>query len=482
VASATRPRPAEVRVPVQPLERFRDVVDEEAFSSWRARIDAAAEALRGRVVWNVNSTAHGGGVAEMLATQVGLARDAGIDARWMVIGGSPAFFAVTKRIHNQLHGDEGDGGPLGATERGVVEGVLRDNADELAALVRRGDVVVLHDPQTAGLAPGLRRRGAVVVWRCHIGHEDHRDPLVAGAWNLLLPWVREAHATVFSRAPYAPPALRGGRVAIVRPAIDPFSPKNQELPGEVVDAILIRAGIVEGRPDGTVCTFRRADGSPARVDRGADILRVGRAPDGGVPLIVQVSRWDRLKDHLGVMRAFAGLEAAEAAGAHLVLAGPAVTAVADDPDGPAVLAEITAAWRALPHDARRRIQIASLPMVDPTENAAMVNALQRRAAVVVQKSLREGFGLTVAEAMWKRRAVVASGVGGLVDQIDDGVDGLLVGDPRDPAALGRSLLRLLGDPAERARIGAAARARVRADGMGMRLLAEDAGLQRELIA
>ena len=121
-------------------------------------------------------------------------------------------------------------------------------------------------------------------------------------------------------------------------------------------------------------------------------------------------------------------------------------------------------------------------MVDPSENAAMVNALQRRAAVVVQKSLREGFGLTVAEAMWKGRAVVASGVGGLVDQIDDGVDGLLVGDPRDPAALGRSLVRLLGDAAERARLGAAARARVRADGMGMRLLAEDAGLQRDLVA
>ncbi|MGE0028581.1 MAG: glycosyltransferase, partial [Thermoleophilia bacterium] len=141
-----------------------------------------------------------------------------------------------------------------------------------------------------------------------------------------------------------------------------------------------------------------------------------------------------------------------------------------------------AAWRALPHDARRRVQLASLPMVDPTENAAMVNALQRRATVVVQKSLREGFGLTVGEAMWKGRAVVASAVGGLADQIDDGVDGLLIGDPRDPAALGRALVRLLRDDGGRARMGAAARARVRDDGLGMRLLAEDAGLQRELAA
>jgi trehalose synthase len=470
-----------VRVPLQPIERYRDVVDETAFAGWRADVAGAAAALTGRVVWNVNSTARGGGVAEMLATQVGLARDAGIDARWMAIGGTPAFFAITKRVHNHLHGDEGDGGPLGARERDVVAEVLHDNADELAAVVRRGDVVVLHDPQTAGLAPVLRRRGAHVVWRCHIGHDDPGDPLVSTAWDLLLPWVLEADATVFSRAAYVPAALRGGRVAVVRPAIDPFSPKNQDLPEEVVDATLVRAGIVEGRPDGTVCTFRRADGSPARVDRGADILRVGRAPGPEVPLVLQVSRWDRLKDHLGVMRAFAGLEAAHSAGAHLVLAGPSVTGVADDPESPAVLAELTAAWRALPHDARRRVQIATLPMVDPTENAAMVNALQRRAAVVVQKSLREGFGLTVSEAMWKARAVVASAAGGLADQIDDGVDGLLIGDPRDLDAVRRSLVRLLGDDAARARLGAAARARVRDDGMGLRLLAEDLRLQRELV-
>jgi trehalose synthase len=299
---------------------------------------------------------------------------------------------------------------------------------------------------------------------------------------MLLPWVSAAHATIFSRAAYVPEGLRDARVAIVRPAIDPFSPKNQELAPDVVEAILVRAGVVEGRPDGAVCVFRRADGSPARVDRGADILRVGRAPGPDVPLVVQVSRWDRLKDHLGVMRAFAGLEAADAAGAHLVLAGPSVTGIADDPDGPAVLAELTADWRALPHDLRRRIQIVSLPMVDPTENAAMVNALQRRAAVVVQKSLREGYGLTVAEAMWKGRAVVASAVGGIADQIDDGVDGLLVDDPRAPAPVRHALTSLLADEARCERLGTAARARVRADGLGLRLLAEDAGIQRELAA
>ncbi len=136
----------------------------------------------------------------------------------------------------------------------------------------------------------------------------------------------------------------------------------------------------------------------------------------------------------------------------------------------------------MPHDARRRGQIVSLPMVDPAENAAMVNALQRHATVVVQKSLREGYGLTVAEAMWKGRPVVAGAVGGIVDQIDDGVDGLLVGDPRSAAMTGRALRRLLADGGERERLGAAAHVRVRADGMALRLVAEDADLQRELAA
>ena len=165
-----------------------------------------------------------------------------------------------------------------------------------------------------------------------------------------------------------------------------------------------------------------------------------------------------------------------------MLAGPSVTGVADDPDGPAVLAEVTAAWRALRHERRRRVQIAALPMVDANENAAIVNALQRQAAVVVQKSLREGFGLTVTEAMWKARPVVASAVGGIVDQIDDGRDGLLLHDPRDPDAFAAALGRLLGDPDEAARLGAAARERVRRDFLGLRQLADYAALIEDLVS
>ena len=469
-------------MPVRPLARFGELVDSDAYEGWRASIQATVEALRGRVVWHVSSTARGGGVAEMMGPLIGYARDAGVDARWMVVEGSPGFFSLTKRIHNRLHADAGDGGALGAAERRLYDGVLRENAAELAAVVRDADVVVLHDPQTAGLAPSLGARGAVVVWRCHIGHEDLGNPLVEEGWEFLRPSLDHADATVFSRQAYVPEFCRDGRVAVVRPAIDPFSPKNQEMAPGVVRAILVRCGLVGGAADGVVCAFRRDDGSPGRVDRGADILRLGRAPDAEAPLIVQVSRWDRLKDHIGVMHGFARLEEAEAAGAQLVLAGPSVTGVADDPEGPVVLAELTAAWRALPHASRRRVQIASLPMVDPGENAAMVNALQRHAAVIVQKSLQEGFGLTVTEAMWKGRAVVASAVGGIVDQIDDGRDGLLLRDPADLDGLAAGLRRLLGDPGEADRLGEAARARVRAESLGIRLLADYARLIGDLVA
>ena len=465
----------------QPLARFSEVVDPAADEAWRAEIRSTVEALRGRVVWHVSSTARGGGVAEMMGPLIGYARNAGADARWMVIAGPPEFFVLTKRLHNRLHADAGDGGALGAAERRLYKRVLRENGAELAAVVRRGDVVVLHDPQTAGLAPSLSGLGAIVVWRCHIGHEDLGHPLVEEGWEFLRPSLEHVDATIFSRSAYVPAFCRAGRAAIVRPAIDPFSPKNQEMAPAVVRAILVRCGLVEGVPDGVVCAFQRDDGSPGRVDRGADIVRLGRAPGPETPLVVQVSRWDRLKDHVGVMRGFARLEEAEAAGAHLVLAGPSVTGVADDPEGPAVLAELTAAWWALPHATRRRVQIASLPMVNPGENAAMVNALQRHAAVIVQKSLQEGFGLTVTEAMWKGRAVVASAVGGIVDQIDDGRDGLLLDDPADLDGLAAAVARLLGDPAEAGRLGEAARERVRAESLGIRLLADYARLIGDLL-
>jgi trehalose synthase len=190
------------------------------------------------------------------------------------------------------------------------------------------------------------------------------------------------------------------------------------------------------------------------------VLSTGPPPRIDEPLVVQVSRWDRLKDHEGVMTGFAE-HVAPATGAHLILAGPNVSAVADDPEGAEVLNEVWAAWRELPHARRSRVHLSCLPMADIEENAAIVNALQRHATVVVQKSLEEGFGLTVAEAMWKSRPVVASAVGGIQDQIQHGVTGVLLEDPTDIDTFGRLVLDLLNDPQRAQEIGARAREHVR---------------------
>ncbi len=183
-------------------------------------------------------------------------------------------------------------------------------------------------------------------------------------------------------------------------------------------------------------------------------------------MVLQVSRWDALKDPLGVIRGFAD----HVPDAHLVVAGPSVTAVADDPEGEQVLRSAQRLREELPEQARRRLHLACLPMDDPEENAIIVNALQRHARVVVQKSLAEGFGLTVAEAMWKARPVVASRIGGIQDQIVDGTSGVLLDDPADLPAYGAAVAGLLADADRAERIGDAARERVRSDFLSSRSL------------
>jgi trehalose synthase len=201
----------------------------------------------------------------------------------------------------------------------------------------------------------------------------------------------------------------------------------------------------------------------------------------GDRLVVQVSRWDGLKDPVGVIRGFAD-HVAPHTDAHLVLAGPAAEAVSDDPEGDQVLRDSLLAWEFLPPPVRDRVHLATLPMKDTEENATLVNALQRKAEVVVQKSLAEGFGLTVAEAMWKGRPVVASRIGGIQDQIEDGRTGLLISDPRDLAEYGAAVRSLLDDPERAARMGAAARERVRDYFLGPRHLMQYGELLERLVS
>ena len=194
--------PETVEVPPVGAERLSEVLGEEQLQAFGAGTEDALALLDGRTVWNVNSTARGGGVVELLRPLVGYARGIGIDCRWEVIGGDPGFFDVTKRLHNRLHGAEGDGRPLDDDARRTYEGALHAEADALAARIRPEDVVILHDPQTAGLVEPLRRTGAKVVWRCHIGLDEPND-IVRDAWAFLRPYVESADAFVFSRAAFA---------------------------------------------------------------------------------------------------------------------------------------------------------------------------------------------------------------------------------------------------------------------------------------
>jgi trehalose synthase len=455
----------EVPVPAVSPERFRPLLGDR-FAPIEEAIRTAPRVLAGRVIWHVNSTARGGGVAELLHSLLAYARGAGVDVRWLTITGNEQFFELTKRIHNNLHGSPGDGGKLGEAEEEIYNDGLMPSAAALAELLSEGDIIYLHDPQTAGLTRLARDAEVNVIWRCHVGI-DKPNELARRAWKFLIPHIEKANAYVFSRREFVWDGLDEEELWIVPPSIDAFSAKNQDLDPDAVSAILATIGLLAD--GGTAPVFHRQDGSLARVNRRADLIQDAPLP-ADVPMVAQVSRWDRLKDPAGVVSCFA--EHLRHPSAHLVLAGPSVVEVADDPEGGEVLAEVTALRASLPEEFRSRTHLVSLPMDDIEENAAMVNAIQRHADVVLQKSLAEGFGLTVAEAMWKARPVVAGRVGGIQDQIVDGVSGVLVDDPADLAAVGGAIDGLLYDPEHARAIGAAARQRVLDEFLGSRHLVQ----------
>jgi trehalose synthase len=468
----------EVEVPALPLERFRPLIGDQRTAELETVASMMRALLKNNSVWNVNSTDRGGGVAEMLQVLLGYGKGAGFDVHWMVIAGDAEFFAITKRIHNRLHGVQGDDGELGPAQIAHYREVLADNASHLVPMVGRGDVVLLHDPQTAGLGDALRAKGAHAVWRCHVG-TDKANSWTEEAWGFLRPFVESCEAWVFTRHAFVPLWLTGERVAIIPPSIDPFSPKNEELAPAEVQRILGWIGLLDEPAGEARGRFTRRDGSQGQVVRTASIVGDEPPLDPNVPLVVQVSRWDRLKDMRGVMTGFAS-RVAGTTDADLALVGPAVTGVGDDPEGAEVLAECTAAWEALDADVRRRVRLVTLPMDDVDENAAMVNAVQRHATVIVQKSLAEGFGLTVAEGMWKSKTVLASAVGGIVDQIAPGT-GVLLPDPEDLDAYGDTLASLLARPDDLVHMGRLARRHVLESFLGDRHLIQYARVVRTLL-
>jgi trehalose synthase len=354
-----------------------------------AEIRSLAHRFEGRRICMVNSTAVGGGVAELLNRLVPLLEDLGIPTRWEVIRGGEAFFGVTKAIHNALHGT-----PVEMTQA-MRDQFLVVNDENAAALDLAADLVVIHDPQPLPLITHRPPGAGHWVWRCHVD-VSRPQPEV---WDWLRQYIVRYDASVFSAPEFA--QVLPITQYMIHPAIDPLAEKNRDLsPGEI-EAVLTRLGIRDDRP-----------------------------------IVTQVSRFDRLKDPVGVIRAYQ--LARRTVDCQLVLAGGGA---ADDPEGAAVLEEVRQAA-----DGDPLIHILELPPFSDRE----INALQRASAVVVQKSLREGFGLTVTEALWKRRAVVASAVGGIPLQVLHNLTGLLVHSVEGTAHRIRTLLR---DPAFARRLG-----------------------------
>ena len=441
----------EVSVRSLPIAGLEPVIGADRYG----RILAAAAGFKARIgsrtIWNVSSAAVGGGVAEMLQTLVGYAVGLDIPIRWSVIGGDADFFAITKRLHNQIHGQVTGGAEVGGADAGHYERVLAANSDQLLSQMRPGDLALLHDPQTAGLTQALTKAGVRVVWRCHIGL-DWQNAATHAAWEFLRGYLEPADGYVFTRRQYVQPWMPAEQTRIVPPSIDPFSAKNAWLDASTVQAILATVGVLAGDARPGSGRFTRRDGTTGTVTR-TGLVTGGARPGPAEPVVAQISRWDRLKDMAGVMRGFADHVAPGGPG-FLVLAGPAVGGVADDPEGAAVFAECLAQWEDLPESVRSRVLLVALPLDDTEENAVMINAIQRHATVIVQKSLAEGFGLTVAEGMWKGRPVVGSAVGGIMDQVADGT-GILLPDPADLAAFGAAVRRLLDDSAAADRMGKA---------------------------
>lgn len=359
-----------------------------------------ARPLAGAKVVHVNSTATGGGVAEILRRLVPLMRELGIDASWELIEGDADFYATTKTFHNALQGNRVD---VSRRALDSYEATNRDNAARLRPALGGADFVFIHDPQPAALLRHQETRAGKWIWRCHIDVSRPHRPV----WKYLRDYVREYDASVFSLAAFAQPLPHPQY--LIHPSIDPVSEKNVLLPRREVAAVLERFGLDRDRP-----------------------------------ILLQVSRFDRFKDPVGVIRAYRLVK--PHAPVQLVLAGGTAT---DDPEGEDVLAEVRAAAAGDPD-----IHILLLPPDAHRE----INALQRGATLVLQKSLREGFGLTVTEALWKGRPVIGGDTGGITLQVVDRHTGFLVSTPEGAAF---RIRYLLGRPRRIAEMGRKGRKLVR---------------------
>ena len=403
------------------LAEYGTVAGEDAIE----RIRAAAAPLHGARILHVNATAYGGGVAELLATHVPLLRDLGIEAEWQVMHGSEEFFAVTKAVHNALQG-----APMEWTNE-MQHTYLEKVLDNALLLEGEFDYVVIHDPQPAAIralsgASSVNAPATKWIWRCHIDLTNANPDV----WEFFRPYVEQHDASVWTMPEFVPASLAMDRIIQAPPCIDPLSVKNLDLPVPFVAEICKQYGI---NPD--------------------------------QPIMCQVSRYDPWKDPIGVIEAYR-IVREQIPEVQLILAGSMAT---DDPEGFQVWEEVDASR----HGDRNIHLLSNIQQVGNVQ----INAFQRAADVVIQKSLREGFGLTVSEGLWKGRPVIGGNVGGIVPQIQPGETGFLVSSVEESAA---RTLELLRDPARADAMGVAGREHVRRNYLSTRELEDWLGLYNQL--
>jgi trehalose synthase len=346
---------------VSKIDDYRAIVGDDEIDE----LYLFSERLKGKSVQNINSTSVGGGVAEILSRMIPLLRDLGVDAHWDVIKGDEKFFTITKDMHNALHGL-----PVDLTDddwRYFLE-VNKNNEQDLDLF---GDIIFVHDPQPIALVEAKEKIGKKWIWRCHIDITEAQAKVMKSLTDL----INRYDSVVFSAPSFSRPDLSVKQI-LISPSIDPLSEKNMQLPESVLDSVIDRYGL-----------------------------------DGDRPIVTQISRFDRLKDPLGVIEVYKNVK--NHMDCQLVLAGGGA---ADDPEGPRILDQIKSETESDPD-----IHVIYLPPSSDIE----VNALQRISTVILQKSIREGFGLTVTEALWKSKPVIASAVGGIPLQIRHKHSGIL---------------------------------------------------------
>ncbi len=376
------------------LDNYREIIGEEAYQ----RIRQTAEPLEGKLISLMNSTCFGGGVAEILHSLVVLMNELKINTEWRLFKGNPDFFNVTKKFHNTLQGQEGS---LPGSERKTYLDMVERNA--VMNHYDHEDFVVIHDPQPLAIIDHYKERKQPWVWRCHI---DITTPNME-VWNFLFPFMRQYDGIIVSMDKYKKDGM-GRPYHIINPSIDPLIPKNRDMSAQSAESLIARAGL-----------------------------------DVSKPIVTQISRFDIWKNPEGVIRMFSKVKE-QVPDAQLAMIGEFAS---DDPEGPGMYKKVTGAAEG----------VKDVHFITNASNE-LVNAVQRKAAVVFQNSTREGFALTVSEALWKGTPVIATNVGGIPLQVIDGQTGFLISNEEEGA---KRCMQLIQDSNLRERIGSQGREHVR---------------------